>query len=249
MKKIVMGIVLALTMVLVTGCGSKKEETKGKVLLVGTNAEYKPFEYLEKGSIVGFDIELTEKILTKLGYTVKWKNMSFDGLMPALQSGKIDMIVAGMTPTPERAKNVDFTQLYYNSEQTIITKKEDNSIKTKEDLVGKKVGVQLGAVQDTLATSIKGVEVKRYNSFAGAILALNAGKVDAVILEDVIAGHFVDENKDLKISTVIPNEKEEGFAMGLPKNSSELVEKLNKEISEFKKSGEYKKLVDKYLVK
>lgn len=100
MKKVLFKIVVLLMMVF--GAAGAYAKEKGNVLYVGTNAEFQPFEYLENGKIVGFDVELMEAIAKELGKEVEWKNISFDGLLPALQSKKLDVIIAGMSATEER---------------------------------------------------------------------------------------------------------------------------------------------------
>ena len=137
-----------------------------KKLYVGTNAEFKPYEYLEGDKIVGFDIELMEAMAEEAGYTVKWNNMTFDGLLPALQMGKIDAVIAGMSPTAERQKAVDFGKPYLNFQtgHAVIVREDEKDIVKNEYLNGKVVGVQLGTKQEDLAKSF-GAEIVRYDSF------------------------------------------------------------------------------------
>ena len=241
MKKM-MNVLMVIMMVVLTACGGSKEE---KIIYVGTNAEYKPYEYLENGKIVGFDIEIMEEIGRSMGYEVKWTNMSFDGLLPALQSGKVDMVIAGMTPTEERQKAVGFTDVYYSTKQAILVNKDlDNGIVTPEDLNGKVVGTQLGTIQEKIAGDL-GATVKSYNSFTGAILDLNEDKIDAVIVGDVVAKPYLDNNHKLKVGAIIEG-NEDGSAIALKKGSSEMIAKLNTEIYKIKTSGKYDELVQKY---
>ena len=239
MKKI---MVLILMLIVLIGCGKEKDIN---ILVVGTNAEYKPYEYLDGDKLVGFDIELMEELAKNMGYKIEWKNMSFDGLIPALQAKKIDAIIAGMTPTPERAKAVDFTDIYYSSSQAIIVGKENNEIKSLEDLKGKTVGVQLGTIQETMASKIDVKKIKRYNSFSGAILELNAKKIDAVIIGGVVADHYLENNNNLKLGALL-EDQQDGSAIALGKGKKELVEQLNQGINKIKESGKYEELVNKY---
>lgn len=245
MKKILM-MVMVLAAVILTGCG--KENTEEKVLYVGTNAEYKPYEYLENGKIVGFDIDFMEAIGSAMGYEVKWTNMSFDGLLPALQAGKVDMVIAGMTPTEERSKAVDFTEVYYSSSQAVLINKEsETGILSKEDLKGKVVGVQMGTIQEKIAGELGASEIKIYNSFTGAVLDLNEDKIDFVIVGDVVATPYLDNNPKLEKAMVLDVDgSADGSAIAMPKGSSEMIAKLNKEIGILKESGKYQELVEKY---
>lgn len=107
-----------------------------KVLYVGTNAEFQPFEYLEDGKIVGFDVELMEEIAKLMGKEIEWKNIAFDGLLPALQAKKLDVIIAGMTATEERKKFVNFSETYYTSNQMILINKENPVVESFDKLAG-----------------------------------------------------------------------------------------------------------------
>lgn len=243
MKKI-MTIITVLMMVLLTACGAKEEDKK--ILYVGTNAEYKPYEYLENGEIVGFDIDLMEEIGASLGYEIKWTNMSFDGLVPALQTGKVDMVIAGMTPTEDRKKAVDFTEIYYSTKQAILVNKDaGKEIASQADLAGKVVGVQLGTIQEKIAEGLGAKEIKSYNSFTGAILDLNEDKIDAVIVGDVVAKPYLANNPKLEVGTII-DENEDGSAIAMKKGSKDMIIKLNAELEKIKTSGKYDELVTKY---
>lgn len=247
MKKIML-ILSLITLVVLGGCGKKetaKEEKK--VLYVGTNAEYKPFEYLEEGKIVGFDAELMEKILENLGYDMEWKNMSFDGLIPALQSQKIDLIIAGMTPTDERKKAVDFSDSYLTTNQSFVIIEKNNELKTMDDLKNKKLGVQLGTAQETIARGIEGSKITPYTSITSAILDLKSEKVDAVVLENLVALPYIKNNEGLKKVDIEELPKAD-VAIALNKGNEELLEKINKELQNLKDNGFYDEVFNKYFV-
>ncbi|MCS5422379.1 MULTISPECIES: basic amino acid ABC transporter substrate-binding protein [Psychrilyobacter] len=246
MNKLIIGILMIVSLI---GCGQKTEventTKKVKKLYVGTNAEYKPYEYIENEKLVGFDIEFMEELAKNLEYEIEWKNMSFDGLLPALQTKKIDMVIAGMTPTEERKKAVDFTDTYYNSAQAILVNKDTYGIESLNDLKGKTVGVQLGTIQETMANDIEGVEIKRYNSFTGAILELNNKKVDAVIVGEVVANNYLENNQKLKLAALL-EDKQDGSAIAMNKGNEKLISELNEEIKKMKESGKYQELINKY---
>lgn len=215
-----------------------------QVILVGTNAEFAPFEYLEKNEIVGFDIDLLNAISKETGIEFKIKDMAFDGLLPALQTKKVDLVIAGMTATPEREKTVLFSKPYFTAKQVIITKKTDNSLKTFDDLSGKKVGVMLGFTGDTVVSEIKGAKVERFNAAYAAIMALNQGKIDAVVLDSEPAKKYIANSKELVIADV-PAE-EEDYAIAVRKNDKDLIEKINTAVDKLKTNGEYDKILKKY---
>lgn len=215
-----------------------------EIIYVGTNAEFPPFEYLEKNEIIGFDIDLLNAISKVTDIEFKIKDMAFDGLLPALQTKKVDLVIAGMTATPERKKSVLFSKPYFTAKQVVITKGENKSLKTFEDLSEKKVGVMLGFTGDTVVSEIKGVKVERFNAAYAAIMSLVQGKLDAVVLDSEPAKKYTTNNKQLMIAN-IPAEEEE-YAIAVRKNDKELVEKINKAIEIIKNNGEYDKILKKY---
>lgn len=213
-------------------------------LYVGTNAEFVPFEYMENGKIVGFDIELINKVGEKIGREIKIKNIAFDGLLPALQTNKIDMIIAGMTVTKEREKFVDFSKDYFVANQVIIISENNNEVENLNSLIDKKVGVILGYTGDLIVSKINGIEKVQYNSAPNAIMALSSGKIDAVILDSAPAQSYVSKNKGLKIVTM--DVEDEKYAIAMKKGQKQLVDEVNKALDEIKAEGTYDKLIQKY---
>lgn len=215
-------------------------------LYVGTNAEFKPFEYMQGDKIVGFDVELMNEIANILDKEIVWKNMSFEGLLPALQSQKIDVIIAGMTATNERKKYVNFSEKYYETNQMIVKNKENNSINSFEDLKGHKVGVVLGFTGDIAVSKIDGINVERYNGTSEAIMALKAKKIEAVVIDSEPAKNYVEQNKELGlIKTDVAKEE---YAIATRKNDEKLILDINKALLKLKENGTYDKLIKKYFV-
>lgn len=221
----------------------------GKVekLYVGTNAEFYPFEYLEDGKIVGFDAELIEAIGKKLNKEIVWKNMAFDGLLPALQSKKIDVIIAGMTATPERKKFVNFSDPYFVSSQMIIVNTNDEKSKditSYESLPNHSVGVVLGYTGDVAVSKLENVDVQRFNGASEAIMSLKAKKVQAVVIDSEPAKNYVKNNKGLKlISTDIAKEE---YSIAVSKENKKLAEDINSAYKELVNDGTFEKLITKY---
>ena len=218
---------------------------KNNVVYVGTNAEFAPFEYLDKNKIVGFDIDLLDAISKETGLEFKIQDMAFDGLLPALQTKKVDMVIAGMSATPERQKAVAFSKPYFKAKQVVITTPEKaKSLKSFKDLSGKKVGVMLGFTGDTVVSKIKGVKIERFNAAYAAILALSQNKIDAVVLDSEPAKKYTANNKQFVIAN-IPAE-EEDYAIAFRKNDKELINKVNAALDKIKANGEYDKILKKY---
>ncbi|MHD0316870.1 basic amino acid ABC transporter substrate-binding protein [Fusobacterium sp. THCT1E2] len=213
-------------------------------IYVGTNAEFPPFEYLENGEITGFDMDLVHEIGKIVDADIKIVDMAFDGLLPALQMKKVDLVIAGMTANEERMKTVSFTQPYYTASQVIIVKEGDNSIKSFADLKGKKVGVMLGFTGDMVVSEIDGVKIERFNAAYAGIMALQAGKVEAIVLDSEPAKNYVAQNKGLVLAEA--DAEQEEYAIAVRKNDKALLEKVEKALSEIKENGTYDKLIQKY---
>ena len=217
-----------------------------KKLYVGTNAEFMPYEYLENGEMVGFDIDLMEAIGKELGYEIVWSNMGFDGLLPALQMKKIDAVIAGMGQTEERKKAVTFSMPYIlvSSDEHYVIVNENSSLTHKEELKGKKVGVQIGTVQEEFTKNIGGIP-QLYNSWTGALMDLQNNKIDAVIIADVSGEEYLKSMKKIKkIDVVI--DKHPGASIALRKGETELAEKINQAILKFDENGTYLEILQKY---
>lgn len=222
-----------------------------KVLNMVTSPDYPPYEYYDTASgerkIVGFDVEIANKIASDLGYELKINESDFNGLVPALQAKRADFVMAGMTPTPERQKNVDFSTIYYDAKNTIVAPKASN-LKTTKDLAGKTVGVQLGSIQEgdakKLAAKVPGMKVKQLNKVPDIIQEIKSKRIDAAIVEDTVAKGFTDSSPDLGFN-VIPSEGPSGSAIAFPKGSP-LVADFNKALEKLKSSGEIKTLAAKW---
>lgn len=243
MKKILLVLTLLVGMLMVS-CGKKEEANGKKVVIVGTNAEFPPFEFLEGDKVTGFDIELLNEVSKIAGFEIEIKNQSFDGLLPALQSGKIDLIVSGMTVTDERKKAVNFTDSYYTASQVIVVANNNEVVKGFEDLKGKNVGVQLGTTGDLEVTKMAGVTNTKFNNGSEAILALKSNKVDAVVIDNEPAKNFVKNNDGLKV--VDAGAIKEDYAMAISKDNQELLNSINAALKQLKENGKYDELMAKW---
>lgn len=224
----------------------EKIKKSGKIV-VGTSPDYPPYEFVEevngKSQIVGFDIDIAREIAKDLGVELVIKDMKFDGLLAALETSNVDFVIAGMTPSAERAKQVDFSKIYYSAVQSIVVREEDgSSIKSLEDLKGKTIGVQKGAIQEKIAREqIPGAKVKALGKVSDLMLELKNNKVDAIIVEFPVASAYVGKNKDLKVTDIQVKSEEEGSAVAFRKNSPELVGEVNKTLERLMDKGEIDK--------
>ncbi|WP_286976205.1 basic amino acid ABC transporter substrate-binding protein [Acetomicrobium sp. UBA5826] len=219
-----------------------------KTYVVGTSADFPPFEYIKDGQIVGFDIDLIKAIAESQGIEVEFQDISFDSLIPGLNAGTIDIVASGMTITEERARVVDFTEPYYSANQAVLVK--EGGGKTVTVLFGDhKLAVQTGTTGDLWVeenlekTGILKGKVTRFDTFVLAIQDLLNGNVDGVVLDTPVALRYAAENPVVMVAEIITGE-EYGFAVA--KGNKELLEKLNKGLEEVKTSGKMDELLKKY---
>ena len=215
------------------------------VLTMATNAYFPPYEYYEGEEIVGIDADIAKAVADKLGLELKIEDMEFDSIITAVQTGKADMGLAGMTVTDERKKSVNFSDTYATGIQVVIVP-EDSDITSVDDLTGKKIGVQLSTTGDIYASDDYGEEnVEKYNKGADAVMALKQGKVDAVIIDNEPAKNFVETNEGLKILDT--EYVTEDYAACINKDNTELLDAVNGAIAELKEDGSLQKIIDQYI--
>lgn len=222
-----------------TGCESQK-----RTLIMATNAEFPPYEYYEGDKVVGIDAEIAAAIAKDMGYTLVIEDMAFDSIIAAVQSGKADIGAAGMTVSEDRLKSIDFSDPYTTASQVIIVK-NDSVVATPDDLVGKRVGVQLGTTGDIYSEDIEDVTIERYNKGFEAVQALLQDKIDAVIIDREPAKVYISQNEGLKI--LDESFTDEEYAIAVAKGNEELLTKVNESIKKLKDSGELQAIIDKYI--
>ena len=239
-----------------TGCSKKAESKVPDKLIVGTNAEFPPFEYMnDKKQPDGFDIAMIKEIGKRMDKKVEIQNMEFKSLIGAMESESINTVIAGMTKTAEREESVDFSDSYYTSNQAIILKK-DSKIKKLSQLSGKKIGVQEGTTGDIIASGekfgeknkviVKKATVKRYKKGVDAVMDLKNGAIDAVVIDEKPAQEFVKNNAK-KLKLVVASAGAEYYCIAITKGNTAYKEEINKQIKAIKKDGTYDKLKAKYI--
>lgn len=249
MKKLfLLAVSLILTLSAVAGCGSsEKKADSSKVLRIGTEATFAPFEFEDETGYTGFDMDLIRAIAEKMGRKAEIVNMGFDGLIPALNAGNIDVAIAGMTITPEREKHVNFSVPYYKSGLKVMVKKDEKNIKGIEDLVGKRIAVQIGTTGAMAAKKVKDAKVTSFNANTEAALELKNGGVDAVIQDLPVAGFFLKNGGgDAYAKMVGKTLSAENYGIAVKKGNAELTKEIGDAMTELVKSGEYKKIYVKW---
>ncbi len=232
---------------------------KGTPLKVGVSATREPFCFVDANKMVtGHDGELARRVAVRLGRPIEFVDMKFSALITSLQSGKIDLIISGMTATAERKKSVDFTESYFLNSQVMLVKKREGELsksdagsgkfRTVDDIKDKKIGVLLGSVHDTYAIkNLPKASIQQYKSPSELILAVKSGKVDCAFYTTETLAEILRNDKELKIlgDTVftIP------IGMGFNRQNDELREKFNSFFKKIKEEGIYADMVDRWITK
>ena len=215
-------------------------------LIMSTNAAFPPYEMTtDSGEFEGIDIETAQAIADKLGLELQIDDMDFDAALLAVQQGKSDMVMAGVTVTDERQNVMDFTDSYATGIQSIIVK-EDSDIASVDDLAGKKIGTQRGTTGYLYCSDDFGDEnVVAYDDGLTAVQMLNNGQVDCVVIDNAPAKEFIAANPGLKLLDTAY--VEESYAIGIGKGNTELKDAINTALEELKADGTLQAIVDKYI--
>jgi polar amino acid transport system substrate-binding protein len=242
MKKTLVTILVILT-VLTLSSGVMAQR-----YVVGTNASFPPFEYVEEGEIVGFDIDLVKEIAELQGFEVEFRDISFDSLIPGLASGSLDIVAAGMTITEARKEVVAFSDPYYSANQSVLVHEE-----SEEDLTvlfgSNDVGVQTGTTGDTwvreklMEDDILTGELRNYDSYVFVIRDLANKNIDAAVLDKPVAETYSKNNPVDVVAELITGE-EYGIAVG--KNNQALLEEINAGLAKVIENGTMDDLIEKY---
>jgi arginine/lysine/histidine transporter system substrate-binding protein len=256
MKKQLLTLTMILTLIVLAACGTSKnnsDEKSGdgageeKVLVMGTSADFAPFESRNPaGEIEGFDIDVANYIAEELGYKLEIKDMKFDGLIGALQTNRVDMVMAGMSATEKRKENVDFSTPYNHSGEMFLTLK-DSDIKTLEEIEGKTVGVQLGTIQEEGAKKIQETidfNVKPIDNGSVLIQELLTNRIDVAYLDKSVAEGYMAEQGLAGFDD--PTTSSPGMAVAFPKGS-DLTEKVNDVLKKMEENGKLAELKEKWL--
>ena len=219
-------------------------------LVIGTEATYAPFEFTnDKNEIVGFDIDMINKICDEMKVSCKIVNQSFDGLIPSLKTRRIDAAIAGIDVTAERLKQVDFTKIYYDdSSIQFITLKD--SLTSLDQLKGKRVGIQKGTTYlKYLDEKFPDVKPVSYDSYQFAFLDLKAKRIDAIVSSSFVAGDWLGKDAEIvPLGDKITDHEffGEGLGIALRKGNDELREKFNQAIDKLKANGELDAIYKKW---
>lgn len=242
-------MIALLAMTALVGCGEKEEEVK--TYIAATEPTYAPFDTTdEDGNIIGFDMDLLDAIAEDQGFKVEYKSFEFDAIVPAVQAGNADIIAAAMNITPDRAEKVAFSDKYFDSGKTILVLKDNDSIKSENDLTSEmKVAAQMGTTEAEYIQGLKEEgkigEAVVLNQTTQCILQLENGDVDAVIMDAPVAVYYNNKYAD-KIKQLDSLIDPADMAFAVAKDNEELLEKINAGLKNVKESGKYDELVEKW---
>ncbi|WP_300366194.1 transporter substrate-binding domain-containing protein [Brachyspira sp.] len=249
MKKIILVISI---IILLSSCKentqgkTSKELIKKKKFNVGIYVYDYPFGYLSNENIRGFDYDLINEIARISKIKINLKPMKFEEFIPSLKSGRIDMIIAAMNITEKRKEELNFSHKYYTSSQAVLVKKDNDTINTEKDLIGKNVGVIRSTVADSRISQKDEININRFDSGGSIILALKIGNIDAAVFDKATCDYYLLYDNDIKLVESIEYPKED-YAIAFRKNDTELLNEINKSLSQIMTNGFQAKLVEKHL--
>lgn len=253
MKKIQIIFVCLFVFTWITGCSSTAsdtadKQTNSKKLVLGTSADYPPYEFHKeingKDQIVGFDIEIAKEIAKDMGAELVIEDMKFDSLLLALNAGKVDMVMSAMNPTEERRKNVDFSNIYYQSDQAVLIRAEDkDKYKTMDDLKGKRIGAQKSSIYEDMARSVPNATVDALSKISDLVLSLESKRIEAIILELPVAESYAKNRSTIVVSEAKPESSEDGYAIAFRKGSEDMVNQVNSTIDRLEKEDKINQYV------
>lgn len=218
-----------------------------ETLVVGTSADFSPFSFMKEGEIVGFDIDIAKEVADRLNKNIEIVNRSFDMLIPELQLGRIEMIAAGMTATPERSERVLFTEPYISKTPLVaITLKNNPAISSFENLKGKNIIVNTGYTADLQLSKFPDINIKRLPTISDALLALNSGQGDAFVTAENTIKSFLKTKAGENYNVYQLEGLEENTALAIAKNKPELLTQVQKALNEMQADGTIEKLKKKW---
>ena len=253
---------------MLAGCGGEKKAAssaavapQGKLLqqikergklVVGTASGFPPYEFIDTSkadkTVVGIDIALAQKIADKLGVKLEVQDMQFSAILASLSANKVDIALSGITPTDERKKSVDFSDVYLHDPNIMIVRKRDGAMyKSVEDFYGKNIGVQKSTQQETMAKEkLKDAKIVSLAKVGDALLELQQGKVDGVPAQKVVAQQYLIMNPELAASGVEFKDTDSTSAVAVPKGNEDLIKIINEVIAESEKNGDFEKWTQEY---
>lgn len=244
LKKVKLAVLLILTAILAVGCAAQSSQPETEELIMGLDDTFAPMGFRdEKGELVGFDVDLANEVAERIGVTIKFQPIDWSMKETELNAGNIDLIWNGYTITAERQEKVAFTKPYLENSQIIVTL-ADSDINTKVDLAGKNVAVQaessaLDAINSEPEVAESFGELVEFSTNNEAFSDLESGRTDALVVDEVNARYFMKQVGEEKYKVLDEDFGDEEYGIGLRKDDTELLKKINDAMDEMKKDGTY----------
>ena len=240
-------LVFAVAM-LVAACGGGGEGGEAEQVTVASDIAYPPFEFNQDGEPAGFDIDLMNELAERANLEVEYENVRFDSIIQGLGNNQYDAAISAMTITPEREERIDFSEPYFNADQSLLVQ-SDSDIQSTDDLADATVGVQIGTTGAEEAQKLreegKVANVRTFNVVTDAFNALQNGQVDAVINDfPVSADRASQSDGELEIVENIPTGEQYGIAFP---TDSDLREPVNEALAEIKADGTYEEIYERWI--
>ncbi len=264
-KKIFMMSVSLYLVIMLIGCDMVSSNTFTFVLdesyesyiTMGTSADYPPYEWLmndgnNNHTVVGIDIEIAKVIAHALGKNLRVVNRGFDFLLEDLKSGKVDFVISAMTPTEERSKVVDFSNIYYKATQVVLIKSNDLETFDSIDALNKsniRIGAQLGSIQQTYAEDLFTLAQKQFiQAVPDLVLGLRNNQLSGVIMERPVAEGFINNLSGLAIANFSIGDPEDGSAVAVRKNNDALLAVINDVLETLISTGQIDQFVSDFIL-
>jgi len=253
-KTVLAGMIAVTAAILIIGCGSQSQKQDSQKMpdkiVIGLDDNFPPMGFRdESNNLIGFDIDLANEAAKRMGVKVEFKPIDWDSKEAALKSKKVDMLWNGLTITDSRKKQIAFSKPYMKNAQILIVR-ADSPIQTKDDLKGKIIGTQEGSSSvDALdkdpdfKNSLQ--DVKLYGDFVAALMDLEAGRTDGVLVDSVVGRYYMTK-KEGKFRVLAGSMGDEEFGVGMRQDDAVLVNKLNSVLKEMSTDGTMKKLSEKW---
>ncbi len=250
-KAAVRFLMCVFAMTMFTGCGGISEDSSGgqeRVLKVASSVDFAPFEFEDetRKEYQGFDMDLIRALCREMGCKAEIINIGFDGLIPALESKRADLVISGMTINEERKQRILFSDPYYQTGLTMVIRSGETGIQSFRDLEGRKIAVQVSTTSFDAAKGIPGAEVKEMHTPIDCLMELKAGGVDAVINDRPVNDYYIMKSGAIGVKVLPEVLTVENYGIAAAKGNRELIRDVNRAMKKLRESGEYDKIYSKW---
>jgi polar amino acid transport system substrate-binding protein len=231
--------------------GGQEEEGRPESITVATDATWPPMEFVdpESGELVGFDIDLINRIAEEAGFEVEIQNTAWDGIFAGLGAGQYDAVISSVTITAERQESMDFSEPYINAGQVLIVQQSTSGVTTLEDLRGEQVGAQIGTTGAIEIQNMDGVELRTYDEIGLAIEDLANGRISGVVADTPIAANYALQNEEYSETLKIVGEPftNEFYGIAVQEGNDDVLAMINEGLAAAQEDGYIEELENKWL--